>query len=138
MFGQLKKQPVQDQMMNITQILIIFYYFFNLYRCPKVFTRRYQLHTHRISVHGDGGAFKCDFCDFRGCNRSRLDVHVKGSHLKNVRYECDQCKYYTFRKDCLGTHIRTVHQKTRPHKCDICGMAFFARRDKVKHMEKHP
>jgi hypothetical protein len=66
-----------------------------------------------------------------------LDVHVQATHIKKIRYECQQCSFFSYRKDCLKMHIKTVHERVKNHKCDLCDMAFFARRDKIKHMAKH-
>jgi KRAB domain-containing zinc finger protein len=105
--------------------------------CPKVFVHPNRLMLHVKSIHGNGGDFKCDFCNYRAVLKSRLAKHVQGSHIKEIRYKCQECSFFSYRKDCLAAHKRTVHDKKKNHECDLCSMTFFAKRDKIKHMEKH-
>jgi KRAB domain-containing zinc finger protein len=110
---------------------------FSCKQCSKVCVNQYRLNLHVQSIHGNGGDFKCDFCNYRSVLKNMLDVHVQATHIKKIRYECQQCSFFSYRKDCLKMHIKTVHERVKNHKCDLCDMAFFARRDKIKHMAKH-
>ena len=107
--------------------------------CGKVFASKSTLNGHIGRMHETlARKFKCDKCDFSCLEPNKLKIHESAVHVKNVRYECHICKYFSFRKTGLQNHIKVVHEKYRPHKCDICDMAFTYKRDKIKHMTKHP
>ena len=80
---------------------------------------------------------KCDKWDL-SCLEPNIKIHEDAVHAKSTRYECHFCKYFSFRKTGLQNHIKVVHEKYRPHKCDLCEMTFTYKRDKIKHMAKHP
>ena len=107
--------------------------------CGKVFASKSTLNGHVGRMHETlARKFKCDKCDFSCLEPNKLKIHESAVHAKNIRYECHICKYFSFRKTGLQNHIKVVHEKYRPHKCDICDMAFTYKRDKLKHMAKHP
>ena len=105
--------------------------------CGKSFTRRYCLKEHIARIHEDGGSFKCDSCDFKATTKRKLEIHSQAAHVREVSYSCGKCSFVTFRKQCLNSHILQVHEKRKRHICPECGVGFWAKRDKIKHMEKH-
>ena len=107
--------------------------------CIKVFASKSTLNGHIGRMHETlARKFKCDKCDFSCLEPNKLKIHEDAVHAKSTRYECHLCKYFSFRKTGLQNHIKVVHEKYRPHKCDLCEMTFTYKRDKIKHMAKHP
>lgn len=107
--------------------------------CGKVFASKSTLNGHVGRMHETfARKFKCDKCDFSCLEPNKLKIHEDAVHVKAIRFECQQCKYFSFRKTGLQNHIRVVHEKYRPYKCDICDLSFTYKRDKIKHLTKHP
>ena len=67
---------------------------------------------------------KCEQCNFKDPNNSRLSFHLKTVHEKKATFNCAQCSFVCYSKDGLKAHIDAVHEKKRPHKCDYCEGAF--------------
>jgi hypothetical protein len=106
-------------------------------KCGRGFSSDASLRRHIESVHYKLKPYSCDKCDNAFSNHSLLKKHEVAVHLKTTKYECKHCKYFTYRPGALRTHTRIVHEKAKPNKCDYCEMAFFYKRDKIKHMLKH-
>jgi hypothetical protein len=105
-------------------------------KCGKVLPQD-QLQRHILVVHENYRPFKCTSCDGAFATYPMLLRHTEAKHLKDTQYKCQQCNYTTFTRGAVGTHTRMVHEKAKPNKCDHCDMAFYYKRDKIKHMSKH-
>ncbi|KAJ1560375.1 hypothetical protein HK096_008990 [Nowakowskiella sp. JEL0078] len=70
--------------------------------CEKMFTRRYNLKSHHLSIHAGERPFGCP-----------------------------NCTSSFSRQHDLKRHVRSVHSDTRPHKCPHCTLTF-ARSDALK------
>jgi uncharacterized Zn-finger protein len=106
--------------------------------CGKVLTSQALLQKHISAVHKKLKPFKCKQCEGAFSCNTLLIRHQQSKHIKSIKYECSHCSYVTYTPGALRTHVRIVHEKAKPNKCDFCEMAFFYKRDKVKHMSKHP
>ena len=56
---------------------------------------------------------KCEQCNFKAPNNSRLSFHVKTVHIKKATFNCAQCSFVCYRKDGLKVHLGAVHEKKK-------------------------
>ncbi|XP_062538377.1 zinc finger protein 436-like isoform X2 [Armigeres subalbatus] len=90
--------------------------------CGQEFTRKYDLYTHRKSVHGST-PFQCKQCMKCFSKQSRLVDHEL-LHTGIRPFQCPECeKNYATQKGLKG-HIIDVHTPNLPYVCDKCGKGF--------------
>ena len=53
----------------------------------------------------------CQYCGFRGSEKSKVDDHVNGCHEMNQWYQCNQCPHATLYKGNLRLHVLSVHNQ---------------------------
>ena len=65
---------------------------------------------------------KCDQCDFIGCNKRILAVHMNTHDpmFESAKFNCSQCPYQNRKKSNITNHTRIVHEKIQDHFCDQC------------------
>jgi hypothetical protein len=105
-------------------------------KCGKVLPQD-QLQRHILVVHENYRPYKCTSCDSAFATYAMLQRHTKAKHLRDTQFKCKLCNYSTFTPGAVTTHTRIVHDKAKPNKCDHCDMAFYNKRDKIKHISKH-
>lgn len=62
--------------------------------------------------------FKCEQCDYRALDRSRLIRHMR-RHTGERPFPCDLCSYKATQSSSLARH-RRQHTGERPYHCDLC------------------
>ena len=95
-------------------------------RCHKPFIDKGDMERHKISVHSDLRAYKCDTCGasfkHKGTLNTHARVHADLSQLETK--ECGICGQVFKCKDYLKKHME-VHEQNRPSfTCDLCGTVF--------------
>ncbi|CAN7995586.1 unnamed protein product [Ixodes hexagonus] len=117
--------------------------------CLKKFNRKAHLKRH-VRTHNPTKPFKCQLCDYRGCERSDITKHMliheepkhtcdicgrcfrhiknKELHLKRHKgqkdYKCGVCEFYGYTFTDIRKHIERKHSDPRTILCDRCGQAF--------------
>ncbi|XP_031842748.2 uncharacterized protein LOC116431446 isoform X1 [Nomia melanderi] len=97
--------------------------------CPKLFSQRSKLLTHRLS-HSGQQPFKCQSCDKAYSTKSKLNAHVR-LHTKTNVHKCKICEkifaYPSYLRDHLKTHEpvpSTVTEQSKPFECATCRKRF--------------
>jgi hypothetical protein len=105
-------------------------------KCGKVLPQD-KIKEHILLIHENHRPHKCTSCDSAFATYAMLQRHTKAKHLRDTKFKCNLCNYSTFTPGAVTTHTRMVHEKAKPNKCDHCDMAFYNKRDKIKHISKH-
>ena len=92
-------------------------------------------------IHTGEKPYKCDSCDYRTINSSRLSVHKMRNHLNNDSEEakpflCDICGVRKRRAGDLREH-KVTHTGEKRFKCDLCSFRAICAGKLVIHRRKH-
>ena len=68
--------------------------------------------------------FKCQDCDFKTKNRTKMLRHIDDRHLNPFQYICYACGKKFAEKKHLSEHERRIHLDKKVE-CDICGFRGF-------------
>ncbi|GBP42755.1 Zinc finger protein 208 [Eumeta japonica] len=103
--------------------------------CPKVFTLKNKLSSHRRRVHLNEKSVTCEICGFRVFNNENLKRHMV-KHDDARPFECEYCKKAFQRKKTLEFH-RRIHTNDRRYVCKECGRAFVQTTSLKLHVRVH-
>ncbi|KAI5704801.1 hypothetical protein M8J75_008965 [Diaphorina citri] len=67
-----------------------------------------------------GRELDCQFCHYRGKNKTELKAHYISIHSKDKLFKCYLCSYSTGYPDYLNNHIRSIHTGEKPFECKVC------------------
>lgn len=76
--------------------------------CGQKFTRRGDVHRHRIVTHLNERPFKCDKCGKDFANKTLLRIH-SATHDNKKGFSCLICNHRFGRKEYYINHVRFVH-----------------------------
>nr|CAI5862043.1 unnamed protein product [Callosobruchus analis] len=91
--------------------------------CPKVFSHRYKLSSHKYIVHRNKDRYKCDVCSSTFYLAFHLKTHKERFHENIHRFYCEQCKKGFPNQKVLDDHNMIEHFGCRYY-CEYCGKAF--------------
>lgn len=106
--------------------------------CKQIFDKKTKRECHVTKEHRTGIRYNCKLC-----NIHLPTFHMKQKHLAEVhneelkKYKCNACPKSYITPGSLSSHVRREHLKERSHECNQCDLAFYYKRDLMKHLEKH-
>ena len=106
---------------------------FSCDHCDQKYMDKCALKIHMDSViKGEGGKYRCNFCEFKACKEYGLWKHKESEHKIGTKRgkKCNLCgKVFSH----LKRHIMTVHERRKDLKCEKCGKSF----DKNYNLRQH-
>lgn len=80
-------------------------------------------------------SFKCEQCERVFAKKSKLNRHVRETHMNIKQYICEECGKNFKRNSHLKRHLISHSENPKPHKCSYegCYMAFTCKH----HLERH-
>ena len=71
-----------------------------------------QFSTFWTQIEQTSHCVKCDNCGYSFVQRSHLEDHINGLHLKGKPFECSICETAFARKGYLKIHTKNIHEKS--------------------------
>ncbi|XP_057651546.1 zinc finger protein 431-like [Diorhabda carinulata] len=104
--------------------------------CNEGFTKRYDLTTHKISVHfTKRRIFKCDICDKSVTTSQMLESHRR-IHTGEKPFQCEICKKSFTQGSHLHTHMKW-HTGEKKFECEFCRKKFSLKGNLKQHLRSH-
>lgn len=104
--------------------------------CNEGFMKRYDLTTHKISVHfTKRRIFKCDICDKSVTTSQMLESHRR-IHTGEKPFQCELCKKSFTQGSHLHTHMKW-HSGEKEFECEFCGKKFSLKGNLKQHLRSH-
>ena len=83
------------------------------YQCDeKRRLRKHEILNHNNDNVANKNILRCSQCKYETIETTKLDVHVRIVHEKDVRYKCDGCDYKSYWKLSVVSHIKRNHKYT--------------------------
>ena len=109
---------------------------FSCDHCDQKYMDKCALKIHMDSViKGEGGKYRCNFCEFKACKEYGLWKHKESEHKIGTKRgkKCNLCgKVFSH----LKRHIMTVHERRKDLKCEKCGKSFDQNYNLRQHQKK--
>ncbi|CRK94416.1 CLUMA_CG007923, isoform A [Clunio marinus] len=104
--------------------------------CPLCSSKVNNLDRHMLRCQ----SLKCEYCDFKGANKYKLNKHIKNVHAKPIKRKsessiCPECGKVL--KGGVQDHIKAFHQNIKNFYCDFCEYGTYTRTTFVRHMLAH-
>ncbi|KAG5676866.1 hypothetical protein PVAND_006673 [Polypedilum vanderplanki] len=131
---EIKKEIIQQKIIQNFNTCEKFDQIFECHRCNKQFSRPLSLKQHYL-IHKEIKPHKCDVCDMAFSASSKLLLH-KISHTNREPYRCNYCDKEFAISDHYRRHER-IHTKEKPFKCDVCGRSFSQSNTLSQHQRIH-
>mmetsp|Transcript_36214 Transcript_36214/g.144848 ORF Transcript_36214/g.144848 Transcript_36214/m.144848 type:complete len:420 (+) Transcript_36214:2502-3761(+) len=84
--------------------------------CAACFRRKYDLKTHRASVHDKRRNYKCPQCPKTFTQNGHMNTHIRVEHMGDKQHVCPYCKKNFPIKSKLVRHVQAVHENNRVSK----------------------
>ncbi len=109
---------VLDLHLGLVNFLNFFFSDHVCFECGRGYSFRSTLNYHIRAAHsGQEKKFKCDLCDFKAWQKSKLIRHIKGFHEKSNRtIPCPHCPKMVGSPPQLRRHL-LCHSGIKPFKC---------------------
>ena len=91
--------------------------------CDMKFIDKSKLWKHVNQVHTLVGDHHCAQCQKNYRDKQSLEMHIEGVH-KKLSLTCSQCQRRFSWRGNLARHMKDVHQKEKTHICNFCGKSF--------------
>lgn len=106
--------------------------------CENHFERRCHLQQHNQRVHM-GKTFSCSVCERSFAFASQLSSHMRTHDETHVAkpFVCEFCGKSFKQKIQMSNHVTAVHTKIRAFKCSMCPKDFLTKRDLKDHIKAH-
>lgn len=106
--------------------------------CENHFERRCHLQQHNQRVHM-GKTFSCSVCERSFAFASQLSSHLRTHDETHIAkpFVCEFCGKSFKQKIQMSNHVTAVHTKIRAFKCSMCPKDFLTKRDLKDHIKAH-
>ncbi|KAJ0000219.1 hypothetical protein NQD34_012061 [Periophthalmus magnuspinnatus] len=104
--------------------------------CDSYFLKNSNDFQQHIWAHEGIKPYTCDMCDYAGCRKSNLRLHMNRHKTEKIHL-CDLCGKKFKSEVSLKIHTRSHTIEGRKFKCSECDFATALKPSLARHMEQH-